>query len=75
MAENMVSIPIGFVAIPLQDRDNLVIANRDLLAQIDEYDKKINRLIDLCKYEKDYVNVKKIQNIFELDIDEEVADG
>lgn len=48
MADLMVTIPTGYVAIPLKERDNMVINNMELQNQLFELNRKVNKLMEIC---------------------------
>lgn len=48
MADLMVTIPTGYVAIPVEERDNLIVNNMELQHQLSELNRKINKLKEFC---------------------------
>lgn len=48
MDNSMVSIPVGYVAIPLKERDSLMKSNELLIRECTELEKKIRELKEMC---------------------------
>lgn len=44
----MVTIPTGYVAIPMEERDNLIVNNMEIQHQLFELNRKVNKLKELC---------------------------
>lgn len=48
MDNSMVSIPVGYVAIPLKERDSLMKSNELLIRECTELEKRIRALKEMC---------------------------
>lgn len=54
----LITIPVGYVAIPIEERDNLIGTINTLQNKIYDFSKKVDKLKQMCIEESSRVSVK-----------------